>query len=117
MSHEIMIPRFGGVGRNVNPSKADEVFLMHEDQGSVFSSQPYNNTTGIGRSLEVFARPSTLLCGLHEHTLEHLLDPGALALRANDLLRAVFRDLLDALEVVPAFFAGVVVGGHLLCSP
>ena len=33
-SHEIMIPRFGGVGRNVNPSKADEVFAEHGYRGA-----------------------------------------------------------------------------------
>jgi hypothetical protein len=27
--HEIMIPRSGGGGRNVNPGKADEVFAEH----------------------------------------------------------------------------------------
>ena len=62
-------------------------------------------------------RPSALLSGLHEPAAEHPLDPGALAFRAADLLRSMFSDRLDTLKAVPAFLAGIVVGGHPVFSP
>jgi len=62
--------------------------------------------------------PSSALLGrLHEHAGEDLLHLLALALGAANLLRAVLGDLLDSVELVSAFHAGIIIGGHAACPP
>lgn len=58
-------------------------------------------------------RASLTLSGrLHEDRSEYLLYPGAFTLRTLHFLLAVVRDLLHALEGVPAFPADIIVIRH-----